>query len=73
MKLSLILGGFFPLLQAGDGGPLHTAVGELLFVPETVRTDVLFRDMQSRKVHFAVVVDEYGGTSGILMSSVSSS
>lgn len=36
------------------------------FVPETVRTDVLFRDMQSKKTHFAVVVDEYGGTSGII-------
>ncbi len=36
------------------------------FVPESVRTDVLFRDMQARKVHLAVVVDEYGGTSGII-------
>ena len=31
------------------------------FVPETVRADVLFRDMQSKKIHMAVVVDEYGG------------
>ncbi len=36
------------------------------FVPESVRTDVLFRDMQAKKVHLAVVVDEYGGTSGII-------
>lgn len=27
------------------------------FVPESVRTDVLFRDMQSKKVHMAIVVD----------------
>ena len=38
------------------------------FVPETVRADVLFRDMQSKKIHMAVVVDEYGGTEGIIMN-----
>ena len=36
------------------------------FVPESVRTDVLFRDMQSRKVHLSIVVDEYGGTAGLV-------
>ncbi len=35
-------------------------------VPETVQTDTLFRDMQKRKVHMAIVVDEYGGMSGIV-------
>lgn len=35
-------------------------------VPETVQADVLFRDMQKQKVHMAIVVDEYGGMSGIV-------
>ena len=35
-------------------------------VPETVQADVLFRDMQQQKVHMAIVVDEYGGMSGIV-------
>ena len=46
------------------------ALRELLrpayFVPESVRTYVLFRDMQSKKVHLSIVVDEYGGTSGLV-------
>ncbi len=50
--------------------PKPKALRELLrsayFVPESVRTDVLFRDMQSKKVHLAIVVDEYGGTSGLV-------
>ena len=36
------------------------------FVPESVRTDVLFNEMQSRKQHMAIVIDEYGGTSGLI-------
>lgn len=36
------------------------------FVPETIRAQSLFKDMQKKKVHIAVVVDEYGATSGII-------
>ena len=39
---------------------------EAYFVPETVQADVLFRDMQQKKMHMAIVVDEYGGMSGIV-------
>lgn len=35
-------------------------------VPETVSADTLFSNMQKQKVHFAIVVDEYGGMSGIV-------
>lgn len=35
------------------------------FVPETKKVDQLLREFQLRHVHIAVVVDEYGGTSGI--------
>ncbi|MCI1752402.1 MAG: gliding motility-associated protein GldE [Flavobacteriales bacterium] len=36
------------------------------FVPETKKLDELLKDFQRKHVHFAVVVDEYGGTSGII-------
>jgi CBS domain containing-hemolysin-like protein len=36
------------------------------FVPETKRVSELLRDMQSNQVHMAIVVDEFGGTAGIV-------
>ena len=36
------------------------------FVPETKKIDDLLRDFQTNKVHIAIVVDEFGGTSGII-------
>ena len=45
---------------------LRSLIRPAHFVPESVRTDVLFKEMQSRKQHIAIVVDEYGGTSGLI-------
>jgi len=36
------------------------------FVPDSKRADELLRDMQSARVHMAIVIDEYGGTAGIV-------
>ena len=46
--------------------PLKELLRPAYFVPETVAADVLFRDMQGKKIHMALVVDEYGGTSGLV-------
>ena len=56
------------LLNAQSSHP--KTVRELLrsayLVPETVPADTLFSNMQKQKIHLAVVVDEYGGMSGIV-------
>ena len=46
--------------------PIKELLRPAYFVPETVPADVLFRDMQGKKIHMALVVDEYGGTSGLV-------
>lgn len=56
------------LLSARTGQPksIRELMSPAFFVPESVKTDVLFREMQARKTHMAIVVDEYGGTSGLV-------
>jgi putative hemolysin len=42
------------------------AVKPVQFVPRSVKADVLFRNMKKSRNHFAVILDEYGGMSGIV-------
>ncbi len=49
-----------------DPKPMKELLRPAYFIPESVAADVLFKDMQSRKTHMALVVDEYGGTSGLV-------
>ena len=39
---------------------------EPYYVPDSKRTDKLFREFQSHKTHMAIVIDEYGGTAGVI-------
>ena len=57
----------FLLDRAGDRPrPLRELLQTAYFVPDTLNAAALLRDMQSRKVHIAVVIDEYGDTAGII-------
>jgi putative hemolysin len=52
---------------AGEGNePVSTCLRDAHFVPESKRVAELMREMQKEKFHMAVVVDEYGGTAGIV-------
>lgn len=53
-------------LQEKEPRPLKDLLRPAYFVPESVHADQLFKDMQAQKQHLAVVVDEYGGTAGII-------
>jgi putative hemolysin len=46
--------------------PLTKVARDPYFVPDTKSIDVLFHDMQSRKIHMAIAIDEYGQTAGIV-------
>lgn len=57
------------LLSEGRLDPEQTVrkmVRPAHFVPETKRADMLLKELQHRKVHMAIVVDEYGGTAGLV-------
>lgn len=57
---------YFRLEDQGRESVLQNAVSPAYFVAETVKADVLFREMKKDKEHFAVVLDEYGGMVGIV-------
>lgn len=59
---------FYTAMRRGvtDVAELCSLTRAPYFVPETVKVDLLFRNMQRTKNQFAVVVDDYGGVSGIL-------
>lgn len=46
--------------------PFEPLLRPVFFVPEAKKTDVLLREMQQRRMHLAMVVDEYGALSGLV-------
>jgi CBS domain containing-hemolysin-like protein len=50
----------------GDPRPVSDLMRSASFVPETKRVSELLRELQSDKVHLAIVVDEFGGTAGLV-------
>ena len=58
------------LLEAWRAGNYDRPIGELMreayFVPEAKKVDDLLEEMQASRLHLSIVVDEYGGTAGLV-------
>jgi CBS domain containing-hemolysin-like protein len=54
------------LRDGSQSSPAQSLAREPSYVPETKKVDELLHEMQQQRVHLAIVVDEYGGTAGLI-------
>lgn len=66
IKGILYIKDLLPYLKQGDEFKWQNLIRPAFFVPETKKIDDLLHDFQINKIHIAIVVDEFGGTSGIV-------
>ncbi len=45
---------------------IHKIIKPPMFVPETMKISILLKEMQKKRIHMAIVIDEYGGVSGLV-------
>lgn len=55
-----------PHIQKGDTFKWQTLLRVPYFVPETKKINALLKEFQQNRIHMSIVVDEYGGTAGIV-------
>jgi CBS domain containing-hemolysin-like protein len=55
-----------PFRDSHGDTPITELMRPAYFVPESKRVDDLLQELQQRRVHMAIVVDEYGGTAGVV-------
>ncbi|MBN2213812.1 MAG: gliding motility-associated protein GldE [Bacteroidales bacterium] len=66
IKGILYIKDLLPHIQKPDSFNWQSLIRPPYYVPETKKIDDLLKEFQTNKIHLAVVVDEYGGTSGII-------
>lgn len=57
---------YFRTVHNSKEDAMKESMKPVFYVPESIKADVLFKKMRQNKSHFAVVLDEYGGTMGII-------
>lgn len=62
----LYLKDLLPHLDSDDSFRWQSLIRPVFFIPETKKIDDLLQDFQKKRVHMAIVVDEYGGTRGLI-------
>ena len=62
----LFIKDLLPVINQTDKNDWKTFIRKPFFVPENKKIDDLLKEFQAKKVHMALVVDEYGGTNGIV-------
>ncbi len=55
-----------PFRDGRNDAPVTELMRPAYFVPESKRVDDLLQELQQRRVHMAIIVDEYGGTAGVV-------
>lgn len=55
-----------PYIEKDENFAWKELIRKSFFIPETKKVDALLKDFQKMRVHMAIVVDEYGGTSGLV-------
>ena len=66
VKGILYIKDLLPFLDVREKDDWHSLIRDPFFVPENKKINDLLQEFREKKIHLAVVVDEYGGTSGIV-------
>ena len=66
IKGILYIKDLLPHLNENENFDWHKLLRSCYFVPENKKINVLLKEFQANRIHMAIVVDEYGGSSGII-------
>lgn len=57
---------FYNILSKTGNVEVHKIIKPPIYIPETMKISILLREMQKKRVHMAIVIDEYGAVSGLV-------